>query len=36
MFLVDARPDEINDRDVVSRLTSSAEAVAEHETEGSL
>lgn len=36
MFLVDMRPDEFNDRDVVSRLASGAEAVAEHESEGNL
>jgi hypothetical protein len=36
MFLVDARPNEINNRDVMARLTASAEAVAEHEAQGSL
>ena len=36
MFLVDARPDEINNRDVMARLTASAEAVAEHEAQGRL
>jgi hypothetical protein len=33
MFLVDTRPDEINDRDVVSGLAPSAKTIAEHETE---
>jgi len=33
-FLVEACPDEINNRDVVSGLAPGAEAVAEHETEG--
>jgi hypothetical protein len=35
VFLVDARLDKIDDRDVVSRLTSSAETMTEHETERS-
>jgi hypothetical protein len=33
MFLVDARSDEINNRDVVSGLAPGAKAIAEHETE---
>jgi hypothetical protein len=36
MFLVDARPHEIDDGDVVARLTSRTESMAEHEPEGSL
>ncbi len=36
MFLVDARPHEIDDGDVVPRLTSRTESMAEHEPEGSL
>ncbi len=35
MFLVDARPHEIDDGDVVPRLTSRTESMAEHEPEGS-
>ena len=35
MFLVDARPYEIDDGDVVARLTSRTESVAKHEPEGS-
>ena len=35
MFLVDARPHEIDDGDVVARLTSRTEPMAEHEPEGS-
>jgi hypothetical protein len=34
MFLVDARPHEIDDGDVVARLTSRTESMAEHEPEG--
>jgi len=34
MFLVDARPHEIDDRDVVARLTSRTVSMAEHEPEG--
>ena|SRR3984893_2710831 len=36
MFLVDARPHEIDDGDVVARLTSRTESMAEHEPEGGL
>ncbi len=35
MFLVDARPHEIDDGDVVPRLTPRAESVAKHEPESS-
>jgi len=35
MFLVDARPHEIDDGDVVARLTSRTESMAEHEPQGS-
>ena len=35
MFLVDARPHEIDNGDVVARLTSRAESMAEHEAERS-
>src|SRR6266567_8626631 len=35
MFLVGARPHEINDGDVVARLTSRTESVAEHEPQRS-
>jgi hypothetical protein len=34
MFLVDARPHEIDDGDVVARLTSRTESMAEHEPKG--
>ncbi len=36
MFLVDARPREIDDGGVVARLTSRTESIAEHEPKGSL
>lgn len=36
MFLVNARAHEIDDGDVVARLTSCTESTAEHEPEGSL
>jgi hypothetical protein len=36
MFLVDARPHKIDDGDVVPRLTSRTESMAEHEPEGGL
>jgi hypothetical protein len=36
MFLVDARPHEIDDGDVVARLTSRTDSMAEHEPEGGL
>ena len=35
MFLVDARPHEIDDGDVVARLTSRTESMAEHEPQRS-
>jgi hypothetical protein len=35
MFLVDARPHEIDDGDVVARLTSRTESMAKHEPQGS-
>jgi hypothetical protein len=35
MFLVDARPHEIDDGDMVPRLTSRTESMAEHEPQGS-
>jgi len=35
MFLVDVRPNEIDDGDVMARLTSRTESMAEHEPEGS-
>ena len=35
MFLVDARPHEIDDGDVVPRLTSCTESMTEHESKGS-
>jgi len=31
VFLVNARPDELDDRDVMPRLASRTETVAEHE-----
>ena len=36
MFLIDARSHKIDDRDVVARLASRTESMAEHEPEGSL
>jgi hypothetical protein len=36
MFLVDTRPHKIDDGDVVPRLASRTEPIAEHEPEGSL
>lgn len=36
MFLVDARAHKIDDGDVVPRMTSRTESMAEHEPEGSL
>jgi hypothetical protein len=33
MFLIEPRPHEIDDRDVMPRLTARTEAVAEHEAE---
>ncbi len=36
MFFVDARTREVDDSDVVARLTSRTEAMAEHEPEGGL
>jgi hypothetical protein len=36
MFLVDVGPHKIDDGDVVPRLTSRTESMAEHEPEGSL
>jgi hypothetical protein len=36
MLLADPRPHELDDRDVVPRLTSGTESMAEHEPEGSL
>ncbi len=36
MFLADARPHKLNDCDMVPRLTSRTESMAEHKPEGGL